>query len=103
MSAELHKNLTDFHKSWKQDGLRPCVGSCGSGLEPVGCYGKSCWFDSLGLRAKVSLGKILNPRTAPDVSPGRHLAWQPLPSLYECGVLDKGADPGRFSSLSLTL
>ena len=28
---------------------------------------EGCWFDSPGLHVKVSLGKILNSKTAPDV------------------------------------
>ena len=41
-------------------------GGCGSGVEPV----SGGWFDSPGLHAEVSLGKILNPKTAPDVLVG---------------------------------
>lgn len=36
------------------------------------------WFDSPGLRVRVSLGKILNHRTAPDcalITTPRFLAW----------------------------
>ena len=44
---------------------------------------EGCWFNSPGLRVEVSLGKILNPKTAPDFA-GQHLAWQPLPSVCEC-------------------
>ena len=40
------------------------------------------WFDSPGLHVEVSLGKDAEPQTAPDA--GRHLAWKPPPSVYEC-------------------
>lgn len=39
-----------------------------SGEADGGCGSvRGCWFDSPGLRVKVSSGKTLNPRTAPGV------------------------------------
>ena len=60
--------------------LCPHSSSPSSGEEPASCYRKVA--GSPGLHVEVSLGKKLNPKTAPDVA-GRHFAWQPPPSVCE--------------------
>ena len=44
--------------------------SCSSGVEPSILLSEGCWFSSSSLLVEVSLGKMRNPKTAPDVLVG---------------------------------